>query len=367
MLRGELVEGCRKCFEKEASGVKSLRQRFNERAKHLGDRAAAPTPGKATALPVYWDIRFSNICNFRCRSCWYGSSSRWFTDAKALNLNVGGQAIIQAVEDVDGLFDQLDALLPHVEEIYFAGGEPLLMDDHYRLLDWLTERGLFDTPLRYNTNFLETRYKGQDVFDIWARFSNVTVLASVDATGRRGELMRKGQDWAEFIDNCRRIKEKSPNVDLWTDTTVSVFNILHLPELYRELLAQDAVRAERIYLHLLQEPEHYNIRILPKAWKARVRSTLGDLELWLADILAGTPDGDTALAFQQKQIGGIVSYMDAEDWPANLPKFRKITQRLDSLREEKTSEVFPELAPLLVEEELAPRRFRFAAFPFSLR
>jgi sulfatase maturation enzyme AslB (radical SAM superfamily) len=135
MLRGELVEGCRKCFEKETAGVKSLRQRFNERAKHLSDRAVAPMPGKATALPVYWDIRFSNICNFRCRSCWYGSSSRWFADAKALNQKVGDQAIIQGVEDADGLFDQLDSLLPHIEEIYFAGGEPLLMDEHYRLLD----------------------------------------------------------------------------------------------------------------------------------------------------------------------------------------------------------------------------------------
>jgi len=188
MLRGELVEGCRKCFEKETAGVKSLRQRFNERAKHLSDRAVAPMPGKATALPVYWDIRFSNICNFRCRSCWYGSSSRWFADAKALKQKVGDQAIIQGVEDAEGLFDQLDSLLPHVEEIYFAGGEPLLMDEHYRLLDRLAERGLFDTPLRYNTNFSETRYKGRDVFDIWAQFSNVKVSASVDATGGRGEL-----------------------------------------------------------------------------------------------------------------------------------------------------------------------------------
>jgi organic radical activating enzyme len=101
---------------------------------------------------------------------------------------VGDQAIIQGVEDADGLFDQLDSLLPHIEEIYFAGGEPLLMDEHYRLLDRLAERGLFDTPLRYNTNFSETRYKGRDVFDIWAQFSNVKVSASVDATGGRGEL-----------------------------------------------------------------------------------------------------------------------------------------------------------------------------------
>jgi len=360
MLRGELVEGCRKCFEKEASGVKSFRQRFNERAKHHSDRVAAPTAGMATPMPVYWDIRFSNICNFRCRSCWHGSSSRWFADAKALNRAVGDQALIQAAEDADELFDQLDALLPHVEEIYFAGGEPLLMDEHYRLLNRLIERGLFDTPLVYNTNFSETRYKDQDVFDLWARFSNVTVRASVDATGRRAELMRKGQKWAEFLDNCHRIKEKGPNVDLRTDTTVSVFNILHLPELFSELLGRKAVRADRIELHLLQQPAYYNIRILPQEWKVRVCSALGDLESWLADTLSNTLGGRTALTFHQNQIGQIVSYMDAEDWSTYLPKFRKVTQRLDTLREEKTSEVFPELASLLADNAPSPRRFHFA-------
>ena len=175
-----------------------------------------------------------------------------------------------------------------------------------------------------------------------------------EITTLRAQMLR-----GELVEGCRKCFEKEAS---GVKSLRQRFN-----QRAKHLGDRSGACAERMELHLLQEPEHYNIRILPKAWKARVRSTLGDLELWLADILAGTPDGDTALAFQQKQIGGIVSYMDAEDWPANLPKFRKITQRLDSLREEKTSEVFPELAPLLVEEELAPRRFRFAAFPFSLR
>jgi radical SAM protein with 4Fe4S-binding SPASM domain len=360
MLRGELVEGCHKCFEKEASGVESFRQQFTERAKHHSDRAAAPTTRMATPMPVYWDIRFSNLCNFRCRSCWHGSSSRWFGDAKVLNRAVSDKAIIQAAEDTGELFDQLDALLPHVEEIYFAGGEPLLMDEHYRLLDRLIERGLFNIPLRYNTNFSQTRYKGQDVFDLWARFSKVTVRASVDAAGRRGELMRNGQEWTEFLDNCDRIKKKSPNVDLFTDTTVSVFNILHLPELFSELLGKKVVGCDKVVLHLLQVPQHYNIRILPEDWKVRVRSTLSDLESWLVIGFSHTPSGRVALTFQQNQIREIVSYMDAEDWSTYLPNFRTITQRLDTLRGEETGEVFPELAPLLAAQSSTPRRFRFA-------
>ncbi len=362
MLRGEVVEGCRKCFEKEAAGAASFRQSFNQRARHHSDRVAAPGPEHVTPPPVFWDIRFSNICNFRCRTCWHGSSSRWFADAKALNLTAGEQAMIQATENADQLFDQLEALLPHVEEINFAGGEPLLMDEHYRLLDRLMEAELFGVALRYNTNFSDTRYKGRDIFNIWARFPKVRVYASVDAAGRRGELMRSGQDWGQFLDNCDRIKEKSPNVDLWTDTTVSIFNILHLPALYRELLERKAVRADRLQLHLLQVPQHYNIRILPPAWKARVRATLRDLASWLADALADTPGGTRLRTIHLSKFSQILSYMDAEDWSEQLPGFRQMTRQLDRLRAEQTSEVFPELAPLLA-EEAAPRLVAGASCP----
>jgi radical SAM protein with 4Fe4S-binding SPASM domain len=359
MLAGEKLEGCRKCYDKEAAGVRSFRQDLNDQARHL--RARVLSDGLAgDARPVFWDIRFSNLCNFRCRSCWHGSSSRWFADAKLLGNTAGDRAIIQGVEDAGGLFDQLDSILPEVEEIYFAGGEPLIMEEHYRLLDILTERGLFDIPLRYNTNFSETAWKDRDVFDVWARFSRVTVRASVDATGARGELMRKGQDWAQFLANGARLRAIAPKVDLATDTTVSVLNILHLPQLFRELLDAGFAPAERLRLHLLQEPRHYNIRILPGRWKDRARAALAETIGVVERATAGTPDRDTALAVQRTQVAEIESYMDGEDWSAHLPGFRDITRRLDALRHEQTAAVFPELASLLNASEW-PGRARRAA------
>jgi radical SAM protein with 4Fe4S-binding SPASM domain len=366
MLQGERIEACRKCYDKEEVGVESFRQWFNHDARgHLGAALAAGESG--AAKPVYWDIRFSNICNFRCRSCWHGASSRWFADAKALHATVGDQAIIQGVEDADGLFDQLDDVLPHVEEIYFAGGEPLLMEEHYRLLDRLVERGLFDVPLRYNTNFSEMRYKDRDLFALWRRFSNVTVSASVDAAGRRGELMRKGFDWQQFLENGRRMKTECPQVRLSTDATVSIFNILHLPELFRELVANDFVPLEEMRLHLLQTPAHYSIRVLPEPVKAEARAALHELERWIAEVAAGKADGAEAVSFQKRQIAETVVYMDEEDRSADLPAFRAMTRRLDALRDEKTAEVFPELAGLLVEEPRPRRSMPRRVLSYALR
>jgi radical SAM protein with 4Fe4S-binding SPASM domain len=357
MLRGELVAGCRKCYDKEEAGARSLRQHFNAyRARHFDTVVGSDMEGDApNAAPRFFDIRFSNICNFRCRSCWHGSSSRWFADAVAIGVTAGDRPIIQGVEDAASLFEQLDSYLPFVEEVYFAGGEPCITDEHYRLLDILIERGCTNVELVYNTNLSVLTYKERDVLDLWKKFARVEVRASIDATGARGELMRKEQDWKATIENARLLKSRCPHIDFRTRTTVSVFNILHLPQMFRELAAIDFTTVDRMQMQLLQDPPFYNIRILPKAWKKRVRAGLADLERWFEERLRGTAGGDAAIALKKRELHDIVSYMDSEDWSHLLPQFRKKTARLDGLRSEKTADIFPELGSLL-KEDRAPKR-----------
>jgi radical SAM protein with 4Fe4S-binding SPASM domain len=359
MLRGERIAGCQKCYEKEDSGIESPRTWYNSKWRHLFDTVTGSrTDGHApNARPLSWDVRFSNICNFRCRSCWHGSSSRWFADGTALGVAAGPQAIIHGVEDADSLFAQVEAFLPHLEEVYFAGGEPLMMEEHYRLLDLLIARGCRDVALRYNTNLSITGYKDQDVLARWNQFPNVRVSASIDAAGARGELVRKEQRWADAVANARRIRSSCPHVIFRTDTTVSVFNALHLPDLFRELIALDFVAPGDIVTHLLQDPLWYNIRVLPKAWKARVRAGLARFESWLEDHLSGSPQSASVLAHHRHQIREIVTYMDSEDWTHLLPKFREKTAQLDALRTESTATVFPELAPLLAGQGETWRHF----------
>jgi radical SAM protein with 4Fe4S-binding SPASM domain len=351
MLRGERLSGCQKCFDKEDSGVQSLRERFNSHREHLFECVVGSGPdGQAlNAKPVYWDIRFSNICNFRCRSCWHGSSSRWFSDGVALGITAGDKAIIHGVEDAGALFEQLDSFLPHLEEVYFAGGEPLIMDEHYRLLDLLIERGCCNVALSYNTNLSVTGYKGLDVLERWNKFPKIKVEVSIDAAGARGELMRKEQNWQETIDNIRRVRSVCPHIDLRTETTVSIFNVLHLPVLFRELIALDFVAVGSMSTHLLQDPPFYSIRALPPAWKAKVRKAFAKFDQWFEERLDKEPDGGEVLERHRRRIAEIVSYMDSEDWSHLLPRLRQTTARLDSLRSEAAGEIFPELAPLLAE------------------
>ena len=57
MLAGEKIEACRKCYDKEAAGVRSFRQDLNDQARHLMGKVR-PDGAAGEAVPVLWDIRF---------------------------------------------------------------------------------------------------------------------------------------------------------------------------------------------------------------------------------------------------------------------------------------------------------------------
>ncbi len=209
---------CTRCYEQEASGFFSGRKSAN---KHHGHhvKKLETNPFEMT----YWDIRFSNLCNLKCRSCGHIFSSQWYQDQAKL---AGGSwkekntVLNYAGRTETDMWSQLEPHLDNVEQIYFAGGEPLLMEEHYRILDELVRRKRFDVRLIYNTNFTHTDLKGNSVFEYWKQFDSVAVGASLDANGARGEYIRKGTDWAVVEQNRRDMLAICPRVDFYIIPTL---------------------------------------------------------------------------------------------------------------------------------------------------
>ena len=93
-----------------------------------------------TCTIVYLDFRFSNVCNLRCRYCGPELSSNWYADAKASTLIYSPtERVIQIRKDVDNFMEEFDPMLEHIEQIYWAGGEPIIMDEHWAIMNRLVE------------------------------------------------------------------------------------------------------------------------------------------------------------------------------------------------------------------------------------
>jgi sulfatase maturation enzyme AslB (radical SAM superfamily) len=228
--------------------------------------------------------------------------------------------------------------LDYVEQIYFAGGEPLLMEEHYNILEELVRRGRTDVRLIYNTNFTHTDLKGRSVFEYWKQFRSVAVGASLDDSGRRGEYIRKGTDWAVVEQNRRDMLRVCPEVDFYISPTLSIMNARHLPDFHRDWVEKGLIRAQDLNVNILQDPAHYRIDIAPAEYKEELNTKYLNHIMWLRD---QDPLGRATQGFESA-----VKFMMATDNTHLIDTFWRKTHELDSIRRENIMEVIPELAAL---------------------
>jgi hypothetical protein len=170
------------------------------------------------------------------------------------------------------MWEQLEPHLDYVEQIYFAGGEPLLMEEHYNILDELVRRGRFDVRLIYNTNFTHTDLKGKSVFEYWKQFNSVAVGASLDAMGPRAEYIRKGTDWAVVEQNRRDMMRICPKVDFYISPTLSIINAWSITDFHRDWVEKGLLKPQDLNVNILQDPAYLRIDIAPVDYKQQIQS-----------------------------------------------------------------------------------------------
>ena len=171
--------------------------------------------GSTHMRPVSWDYRFSNLCNFKCRTCGDMLSSAWESEQKQNNMvdlsnpknnwmrtDIRGQIAHFQENQVEAEFAA--AVERHaVEEVYWVGGEPLMYEQHWRYMKRIIELG--DGPrlyARYNTNLSRIHYRDMDLFgDILAHVRDWQICASLDGTDEIGEYIRTGLDFEQFCSN----------------------------------------------------------------------------------------------------------------------------------------------------------------------
>jgi radical SAM protein with 4Fe4S-binding SPASM domain len=347
MLNDQPSKECTKCYEQEKHGAFSMRNDSNRNYGHLIKEVAnTDADGTHNEFKIrYWDVRFSNLCNFRCRSCGPIFSSNWYNDHVKLydrKPDVLGREMARveyAAGDEDAMQAQMLEHVPYLEQVYFAGGEPLIMKEHYALLEKLIDAGKTDVRIQYNTNFSEMRFKDKHVFEYWKHFKNVSVGASLDGMGSQAELIRKGADWAQTVENRERMMAEVPHVDFYVSSTVSSMNVLHVLDFHREWTRLGLVRAKDWNINICQSPEWYRIDIFPKDFKQRVIYPAYEEHIaWL--------DPQDSLRRATTGYQSLLSLMKGTDGTAHWPRFVEETAKLDAVRNERFWDTFPEFKEL---------------------
>lgn len=340
MLNEVPSKECARCYERERHGFVSMRNDVNKNfGHHIGLVDQTHSDGTYDDFKLrYYDIRFNNLCNFSCRTCGSWFSSSWYND----EVNIYGPRkhpqFMYAGRDNNDMWDQMQEHIPYLEQIYFAGGEPLIMEEHYRILNELVKREMFDVCLVYNTNFSKLALKDANVLDYWKLFKNISIGASLDATGQRAEYIRKGTKWDDIVRNRELMLEKTPNVDFYVSSTVSIMNAWHITDFHKEWVDKGLIKPQDWNINILQSPENMRIDVLPQQYKDEIATKVNEHITWLRsqDHLTRAVSGYESM----------LNFMYQDDKSFMLSGFFAHTDKLDAYRGEKFEEVFPEYASL---------------------
>ena len=357
MLAGEKPASCLKCYQEEHNGIVSKRQWETVVWKERIDIEEVVAKTAADGhLPVdipYFDLRLGNMCQLKCVMCSPHDSSAWIKEwkiqypkYKTIELQKDQQWDI----DFDytwyqkGVFLQsMRAQAHNIKELYFAGGEPLLIPEHYKILEFMIETGAASLcVVRYNSNGLELPEK---LFELWNHFKQVKFNFSVDAVGARNDYIRYPSKWDNVVTNLKRLDDTPNNIVVNIACAVQLLNVMYVPELVQWKNSMNFKKinlppygAGLIGTHLVYLPSYLNVRVLPKHVKDKVSANI--------DYFCHRQTRNQEFVnnpYGLKRWQGLVQYMNQADWSDKIPTLLDYLEVTDQQRGTDFRTIFPDL------------------------
>lgn len=338
MLAGKKDHSCNLCYNKEAvSEINSYRQNANEIFADHYDIIDTMLPDGTIPDPKarLIDIRFDKLCSMKCRSCGEGFSTLWETENRK---HIENHQVKRTGVDRDKMLESIIEQVPYLEEIYFAGGEPLISQYHYAILKELIAQGRTDVRIRYNTNLGSLTYKNENVLDLWNHFDNqISLGVSLDHYGAKAEYIRHGVKWNIIESNYRQVLAH-PNVDVIITTTITNLNYVTFPD-FMEYMFDNGMMAAWMP-NLATQPDEMRSQDLPEDLKQLGLTRMVEVVNRIKGTLSDPSEMPWLDSFVQTYREVVNTARNENNWQAFWPE----TERLDRIRSESLCDTFPELA-----------------------
>jgi MoaA/NifB/PqqE/SkfB family radical SAM enzyme len=361
MLAGESPSSCTKCYQEERSGIVSKRQWesvvWKERLDIDSVVAKTSTDGSLPVSIPYFDLRLGNMCQLKCIMCSPHDSSAWIKDWK---LQYPKYKTIELKQDQvwddrnrdytwyqkGSFLDTMKDQSHYIKELYFAGGEPLLIPEHYKILEFMVEtNSAKNCILRYNSNGLELPEK---LFELWQHFKQVKFNFSIDALAERNDYIRYPSKWNDVVANLERLDDTPSNIDVNIACAVQALNVLTLPDLVHWKLTKNFKKINQapygaglIGTHLVYLPSYLNVRVLPQ----HLKNTVTERVEYFCSKRSSDPEF-IKNPYGLKRWQGLVKYMLAEDWSHKIPTLLDYLETTDQTRGTDFRKTFDELKDL---------------------
>lgn len=362
VLIGERPPECEPCFGLEDQGVESLRQRhikgvIPEARINLYPDALSKMQHDYTMpfeIPTM-ELKLNNLCNLKCRMCHPGDSTSWndwkeikefYQDSGKMiyqiveNNKLEDKPLLDKFENNPNWWSSLEKNLPNFRRVEFAGGEPLMDPQHYRILDMLAPYGQ-NIEIKYATNGTTLGIKGgRNIHDYWPKFKSVAVNVSIDGYGPSYEYIRGNAEWNEVISNIKEI-QKLPNVSrIVGAVAVQVGNVLILDKMIEYFLDDLGIV---FYTNMVKYPDVLSIQVLPDELKCLAIQRLEFVRERI-ETFKYVKENPILLDITREQINGVINFIRAVDHSERWNACIEYNRRLDRTRSQSFVSAIPEFA-----------------------
>jgi MoaA/NifB/PqqE/SkfB family radical SAM enzyme len=318
MLKDEKPANCAGCYlqEKNTTNLSSISSRLYY-LKEVGAKTDLTLYDDIKNFSLkHVDLRWTNSCNQACVYCGPEYSSKW---AQELGEKVKSNK--EARQEVkDYVFENITQL----ENVYLAGGEPMLMKENLEFLQLLKEKNP-DCTIRVNTN-LSTTETG--IFELLCSFKNVHWTVSIETIEEEYEYVRHHGSWKDFVANLDIIRKLDHKIS---------FNMLHFMLNYDSIFeCVDYFKSKGFHdnsfvIGPLYEPAHYNLLNLPEHMIDSVKEKLKNK-------LQENPQG-----YLKNSYKNLLYYFSNTPWEKNISLFLETTKTQDNRRNIDSRKVFTKL------------------------
>ncbi len=341
MLSGETVPGCSQCTQIESYGKESKRIITNRRfADQLNQTETTVKPDIE-----YFDLRFGNLCNLKCRSCIPLNSSQLdkqvIEHPKLKKFYHNSNYNINDWYETEIFDSNLFSNLSHIKLLYITGGEPSLIKKNFELLKKLIKEGYSkDISLIINSNLTNDK---SDFFDLIVEFKKVSFYASVDGYDSVQEYLRYPSDWSQIDKNIQKLVERrADNIELKLAPVIQIVNLGSITDLfeYAEKFNRQADKlVVDVFLNVLENPSYLNILHLPNDYKIECWNRI---ETWVNDKC----QYQSELFHSQLETLKNICFAVTEH-PEEIDTFFEFNEMLDKIQRTSLADTIPELYKIL--------------------
>jgi organic radical activating enzyme len=275
MIEGNHIQGCTRCYQSEQKSNTSYRKQYNIKWLPVLRKKIKNTFEIPESVE-YFDLRFGNLCNLKCKSCSADNSTQYEKELSELK-DKGIESFIQINPTLDInswyntelFFKNVSGQLDNVRELYITGGEPSIIDKNYEVLEYIIEQGKAkNIILKLNSNMTNV----QDRFlNIISQFKQVQFNASIDGVGSIQEYIRYPSSWEQIDKNFKKlVLDKKSNVIVNVTPVIQNVNLGYITDLF-EYLEEFNRKQNRVVVHIspiiLYGPEQLDLSYLPLDYK----------------------------------------------------------------------------------------------------